>query len=133
MSQEGIDKAKKEIQEWSSKHSKLNDHIDNLAFAEEYEIQAEMIILEYCINKNYKINGFTPTLLTDDEDVEDINSYLEKLRLYFDLLFIEKDDVAELCLYYQTTFWPDFTETKDEMIERILQQIDSGKFYSVEI
>ncbi len=133
MSQELIDRAKRGIQELSSKHSKLNDDIDNIAFAEEYEIQAEMIILEYCLNKNYEVNGFSPILLADNEEVEDINNYLEKLRLYFDLLSIKNKDVAELWLYYQSIFWPDYIETEDEMIARIHQQIDSGKFYRIDI
>ena len=127
------EEVKMKIQELSSKHSELNDHIDNIAFAEEYEIQAEMIILEYCLNNKYNINGFSPKLLRDDEDVEDINIYLEILRLYLDLLSLEKEDVAEICLYYQSTFWPDLIETKNEMKERIKQQISSGKYYKVEI
>jgi hypothetical protein len=128
-----IEDVKTKIQELSSKHSILNEEIDSMALAEEYEIQAQMMILEYCLNKKYAINGFLPTLLSDDDEFEDVNTYFEKLGLYLDLLSLEKEDVADLWLYYHSVFWPDFIETKSEMIERIKQQVSSGKFYSVEI
>ena len=92
-----------------------------------------MIILEYCLNNKYKINGCSPKLMGDDEDDEYINVYFDKLRLYLDLLSLEKEDVAELCWYYQSIFWPDVTETMNEMIERIKHQVSSGKYYKVEI
>jgi hypothetical protein len=129
MSEDKMEHVKNQIHELSLMHAKLNDHVDNMAFAEQYEIQAEMIILEYCINKKYLVHGFAPQVLVDDEDVEDMGVYLEKLRLYLDILCIGEDDVAELCFYYQSIFWPDFSESKEEMIARINKQVDSGKFY----
>lgn len=131
MSQVVIDRLKNEIREWSIKHSQAGD--DELSFAEDCEMNAEMCILKYCLQNNYTVRGFAPTPLDEEEDVEDLIEYLGKLRLFLDLLCLEKDDVAELCHYYQSTFWPELSETVQDMIARIQRQVNSGKFYEVDL
>lgn len=129
-----IKNIKKDIEKLGLKHSMLDESLDSVAFAEALEIEALEVIFAYCIQLDYVINGFSPTALKDyHEDDGDLFEFEEKLRLYLDLVAIEKDDVFELYSHYHSIFWPDFVETKSEFKERIQQQLASGKFYNVEL
>lgn len=107
--------------------------------AELYELQAEAIILDYCLKNHYEVNGYAPVNRDNSEgfevmeDTEDVDLHVEKLRQYLDLVSLEKDDVAELYAFYQGVFWPDFKESKEEMFERIKQQVASDGFYRVRL
>lgn len=125
-----IENIKKDIEKLGLKHSMLDDSLDSVAFAEQFEVEALEHILEYCIQLDYSVNGFSPSTLNG---YDDFFEFVEKLRLYLDLVSIERDDVFEIYSHYHSIFWPDLVETKSEFTERIQQQLASGRFYNVEL
>lgn len=116
------------------KHDAVGDEIDDLSFAEMIEEEAEDLIVAYCVDKSYLINGF-PTEMMESEDEEYDEDYFcrERYRLYLDLLLIEKDDVAELMWYYNDLFWPGTFSEKEAYISQVKAYLNSGKMYDVEL
>lgn len=114
---EKIERIKKEILKLAKMHAETTDDLDGLKDAEICEEEAENIIVKYCIEKGYLVNGF-PTEKTKFEDEEEEEEYFcqERYRLYLDTLCIQKDDVAELMWFYNNSFWPDFKVSKKEFI-----------------
>lgn len=116
------------------KHDDVGDEIDDLSLAEIIEEEAEDLIVAYCVDKSYLINGF-PTEMMESEDEEYDEDYFcrERYRLYLDLLLIEKEDVAELMWYYNTLFWPDTFSSKEDYISQVRAYLNSGKMYNVQL
>jgi hypothetical protein len=129
-----ISMIKDKISELASKHHSIDGgDFKDIKSAEILESEAQELIIDYCVNKNYLINGF-PTLKKElaEEYDEDYFS-IERYQLYLDKLTLEKDDIAELTWCYISSFWPDWFDSKDEFIESIIYQINSGNFYDVDL
>ena len=98
----------KKIHELGLRHANIQEiGIDEFKEAELLEIEAEDLIISYCEEKGYQINGFPmdKRLLSEDELEEDYFSRA-RFQLYLDMLTLEKDDVAELTWCIVSVFWP---------------------------
>ena len=116
------------------KHDAVGDEIDDLSLAEMIEEEAEDLIVAYCVEKSYLVNGFpTEMLESDDEEYDEDYFCRERYRLYLDLLLIEKDDVAELMWYYNDLFWPETFSDKEAYIGQVKAYLNSGKMYDLEL
>lgn len=129
-----IQTIKNTIIDLSRRHHSINDGgFSEIKSAEILESEAEDLIIEYCVNRNYLINGF-PTLKEQmGEDYDEDYFSMERYQLYLDKLTLEKEDVAELTWCYMSSFWPDWFDTKEVFIENIKHQINSSNFYSVDL
>lgn len=125
---------KERIGELHKKHDAIGNDNSELWLAESYEVEAEDLIVAYCEERGYLVNGFpTEKRNLDDDEHDDEYFSTERFRLYLDTLAVQKDDVAELLYYYNSTFWPNFEETKQEFIERLKYQLENGTMYDVEL
>jgi len=125
---------KNKITKLGRSHSELDeDGLGEIKSAEVLESEAQDLIIDYCVNKNYLVNGF-PTLKEQmgEEYDEDYFSW-KRYQLYLDLLTIEKSDVAALTWHYVSNFWPGWFDSKEEFIENIRHQINSSNFYDVDL
>jgi hypothetical protein len=129
-----IDTIKNKITELSLEHHSIDDgYFEEIKSAELLESQAQDLIIEYCVSRNYLINGF-PTLKEQmGEEYDEDYFTMERYQLYLDRLSLEKDDVAELTWCYVSSFWPGWFDDKEEFIENIQHQIKIGNFYSVDL
>jgi hypothetical protein len=129
-----ISKIKDKISELASKHHSIDDGgFDEIKSAELLESEAEDLIIDYCVNRNYLINGFPTQKKEMPAEYDEDYFSMERYQLYLDKLTLEKEDVAELTWYYVSSFWPGWFDSKDEYIESIIHQIKSGNFYDVDL
>jgi hypothetical protein len=118
----------------STEHSKLNSDLSDEKDAEQIELEVEQLITSYCEEKSYLVKGF-PTekrKLTEDKLEEDYFCR-ERYQLYLDTLATQQNDVAELMWCYVSSFWADQYESKEEYIQNLKDNLDSGVFYDVTI
>lgn len=129
-----IDKIKHEISILSETHKATDDEIDNFKDAELIEQEAEQLIIDYCETKGYLVNGFpTEKKQLPEEELEEDYFCRERYQFYLDTLATKQDDVAKLMWCYVSSFWVDQYETKEEYIQSIKVNLDSGVFYDVTI
>lgn len=129
-----IDKIKHEFSILSEIHKATGDEIDNFKDAELIEQEAEQLIIDYCETKGYLVNGFpTEKKQLPEEELEEDYFCRERYQLYLDTLATKQDDVAKLMWCYVSSFWVDQYETKEEYIQSIKENLDSGVFYDVTI
>lgn len=122
-----------QISELQKKHDAVGDELDQLYLAEQYEADAEELIIAYCEAKGYLVKGFpTEKRNLDEEEYDEEYFSTDRFRLYLDTLALQKPDVAELLHHYHSTFWPDFNENKEEFMSRLKHQLDHGG-YDVEL
>jgi hypothetical protein len=125
----------KKILELGSRHANIREiGIDDFKEAEILEIEAEDLIISYCEQKGYQINGFPidKRMLAEDELEEDYFCR-ERFQLYLDMLTLEKDDVAELTWCNVSNFWPKQFTDKQEYLNTVKEQIECGVFYEVQL
>jgi len=128
------DTIKNKITELSNQHHSVDGgDFKEIKSAELLESEAEDLIIEYCVNRNYLINGFPTQKKEMPEEYDEDYFSMERYQLYLDKLTLEKDDVAELTWCYVSSFWPDQFESKDEFMENIRHQINSSNFYDVDL
>ncbi|MBP7641995.1 MAG: hypothetical protein KA767_01585 [Saprospiraceae bacterium] len=129
-----IEEIKHKITELAKKHQLIDlPTIDEIQFAEMIEIEAEDMIIAYCEQQGYLINGFpTEKRKIIEEEFEDDYFCRERFQLYLDTLAIEKDDVAELWWHYNNSFWPDWAVEKDKFLNEIKENLESG-VYDIEL
>jgi hypothetical protein len=132
---------KQKITEWAQKHGAIDEvSISEFKDAELLERKAVDLIVRYCENQAYLINGF-PTEIRkryeNDEmsdDKYDADYFCEeRYQLYLDLLTLEKNEVAELTWHYTRSFWPEQFESKQAYLEHIKECIESESFYDVSL
>lgn len=116
------DEIRAEISRLAKEHEKDDD--ENF---EIFESSAEQMIISYCEEKDYKINGF-PHDKTEPEDAEEDYFSYERYRKYLYTLVIEKDDVADLMWFYVDSFWPEWFKNKQEMIEDFKNIINESPY-----
>ena len=114
-------------------HSIAENDLDAFEDAELIELKAEKLIIAYCEQNNYLINGFPTEKKKIEEELEEDYFCRERYQLYLDNLLIEKEDVAELMWCYTSKFWPDYFDTKEEYVQTIKEQVATGVFYDVDL
>jgi hypothetical protein len=129
-----LDEIKKEILFLADKHQSIDENdLDAFDDADLIELRAERMIINYCEQQKYLINGFpTEKKKIEDELDEDYFSR-ERYQLYLDTLATTKNDIADLLWCYTSNFWPDSFSSKEEYLQTIKEQIESGIFYDVDL
>jgi hypothetical protein len=134
-----LEDIKQKISHLAQKHSSIPENeLSDFGNSEVLESEAFHLIVNYSESQGYLINGF-PTEIKNryendeisDEEYDEDYFCLERYELYLDTLTLQKDDVAELMWHYANSFWPDQFESKEDYIESIKIQIESGVFYDV--
>jgi hypothetical protein len=127
-----IEEIKLRINILAQKHKSNDEYgIDEFEDSEILELDAENLIIAYCEEKKYLIEGF-PTEKKKIKDQLDEDYFCrERYQFYLDCLTVEKEDVATLMWCYVSSFWPDSFESKQEYISTIKEQLNSGVFYEV--
>ena len=109
-------------------HSKTGDELEDWKDSDYIESQAEMLIVNYCEQKGYLVQGF-PTEKRKNENDDDFDEdYFcqERYQLYLDTLLVTHDDVAELMWHYTSSFWKDTYTSKEDFTESVKGILDSG-------
>jgi hypothetical protein len=118
----------------AKEHKATGDDLDDFKDAELIEKEAEQLIVKYCEAKEYLVNGFpTEKKQLPEEDLEEDYFCQERYQLYLDTLATQHEDVAELMWCYVSSFWEDQYETKQEYIQNMRDNLDSGIFYDVNL
>jgi hypothetical protein len=132
---------KQKITALAQKHAASEENtLDDIKDAELLESDAKNLIIQYCENQGYLINGF-PTEMKrryknneiSDEEYDEDYFCEERYGLYLDMLTLDKTDVAELTWHYTSSFWPDQFQSKDEYLEYIKSCVDDDGFYDVSL
>ena len=128
------DKVKIKVSKLSEEHKATGDYLDDFKDAELFEQEAEQLILDYCEAKCYLVKGFpTEKKQLPEEELEEDYFCRERYQLYINTLATQQDDVAELMWCYVSSFWEDQYESKEEYIQSLKDNLDSGVFYDVTI
>jgi hypothetical protein len=120
------DKIRSEITRLAKEHEKDDD--ENF---EIFESSAEQMIIGYCEEKGYQIEGF-PHDKTEPEDAEEDYFSYERYRKYLFTMVIEKEDVADLMWFYVDSFWPHWFDNKQDLIEDAKNIINEKPFIDLE-
>lgn len=115
-------------------HKATVDELDDFKDAEQIEQEAEQLIAEYCEAKGYLVNGFpTEKRQLPEEELEEDYFCRERYQMYLDTLATKHEDVANLMWCYVSSFWEDKYESKEEYLQNMRENLDSGAFYDVDI
>ncbi len=129
-----IREIKEKITELAQKHAANDENnLSDIKDAEFLEIWAEDLIIAYCEENAYLINGFpTEKRKMDLEEFDDEDYFCrERFHLYLDLLTCQKQDVAELTWHFTNSFWPETFESIQDFIDQAKERIDCIGFYDV--
>lgn len=108
----------------------VDDSLDDFKDAEYYESNVVDLLVKYCRENKYTINGF-PFLHEElAESNEDLDSeyFSERYELYLYSVANEKEDVFELLHFYWNLFWPDSIETIEDTRNSIDFEIKVSEF-----
>ena len=120
------------IKQLAQKHHAIDEEqLNEFKDAELLELEAEQLIIDYCENQSYLINGFPIEKKAMADELEEDYFSRERYQYYLDRLVMEKEDVADLMWCYISGFWPDYFETKQEYIATIKEQLNSDFFYEI--
>jgi len=129
-----LDEIKEKIKLLADKHQSIDeDDLDAFEDAELLELEAEKLIVSYCEQNQYLINGFPTEKKKIEDELDEDYFCRERYQLYLDKLLVEKEDVAELMWCFTSSFWPDSFESKEYYIQCIKEQLESGVFYEVDL
>ncbi len=124
---------KTKISELARAHKETGDELEDHSFSESFEEQAEKLIIDYCVEKGYQVQGFPHEKKNSgNDDYDDEYFCHDRYRLYLDNLLIIHDDVADLMWHYFNNFWPDFYSSKEEYISDIKHNLETGLLYDVD-
>jgi len=107
---------KSKINELHQSWLTVGDSLDDFKDAEYYESNVKDLLIKYCRESKYVVDGF-PFLhedLAESNDEIDSDYFSERYDLYLYRLANEKDDVFELLHYYWNLFWPDTIENIED-------------------
>lgn len=136
-----ITEIKQRITVLAQKHAAIDEiTLGDFKYAELLESDAKHLIVQYCENQDYLVNGFPTEMrrryendeISDDEYDEDYFCE-ERYDLYLNTLTLEKPDVADLTWHYVSSFWPDQFDSKEEYLESMKDMIEGGGFYDVSL
>ena len=129
-----FEKIKLDIQSIALSHKSITeDDLDGLEEAELLELEAEKLIIAYCEQNQYLINGFPTEKKKIEDELDEDYFCRDRYQLYLDTLAMTKNDVADLLWCYSSNFWPATFKSKEEYIQTIKEQIESGVFYDVDL
>jgi hypothetical protein len=129
-----FDEITEKIKKLAVQHHAIEEtDLDEIKNAEFLEVEAEDLIIAYCVTQNYLIKGFPTEKKAIADDLEEDYFCRERYHLYLDSLTLQKEDVAELMWCYTSNFWPDYFESKGEYLTTLEHQIKSGVFYEVDL
>ena len=121
-----IEKIKEEIEKQYQQWKLVPGEIEDFTTAEIYESAVISLIIAYCENKGYEVEGFPlkKRILgkIDDFYDEDYFCFWRYVK-YLDVLATTKEDVLELLHFYGYTFNKNLTPTKEEYKNQILEYI----------
>jgi hypothetical protein len=127
-----IEEIKLRINILAQKHKSNDEYgIDEFKDSELLELEAENLIIDYCEEKKYLIQGFPTEKKKIKDELDEDYFCIERYHYYIDCLTVEKEDVADLMWCYVSSFWPDYFESKEEYILTIDEQLNSGVFYEI--
>lgn len=127
-----IEEIKLRINILAQKHKSNDEYgIDEFEDSELLELEAENLIIAYCEEKIYLIQGFPTEKKKIKDELDEDYFCSERYNYYLDRLTVEKKDVADLMWCYVSSFWPDYFESKEVYLLAIDEQLNSGVFYEV--
>jgi hypothetical protein len=113
----------------------VGDSIDTLKYGGIHESYVIELISDYCIDKNYEVDGFPikKRELSTINKIYDENYFChERYVKYLDVLATQYNDVFELMYFYSSTFWPDqfYDEGlyKERLLDCVFCAVDEIKF-----
>lgn len=128
-----IEEIKLRINILAQKHKSNDEYgIDEFEDSELLELEAENLIIDYCEEKIYLIEGFPTEKKKIKDELDEDYFCRERYRYYLDRMTVEKEDVADLMWCYVSCFWPDYFKSKQEYILTIKGQLNSGVFYEID-
>lgn len=129
-----LNEIKEQIKLLAEKYQSIDENdLDAFDDVDLIELRAEKMIINYCEQQNYLINGFPTEKKEIEDELEEDYFCRERYQLYLDKLLVEKEDVAELMWCYTSSFWPDSFESKEYYIQCIKEQLESKSFYDVDL
>lgn len=129
-----LDEIKENIKLLAYKHQSIDENdLDAFDDAELLELEAEKLIVSYCEQNQYLINGFPSEKKKIEDELDEDYFSRERYQLYLDTLATTKNDVADLLWCYTSNFWSDSFISKDEYIETLKEQLESGVFYDLDL
>lgn len=129
-----VEQIKTKITELAKRHGAIDEvSLNDFDDAELLEWEANRLIISYCEENAYLINGFpTEKRKLSEEELDDEDYFCsERFDLYQDMLTYQKDDVAELMWHFTESFWPGTFESKEDYIESAQLRVEGGGFYDV--
>ena len=129
-----LNEIKENIKLLAEKHQSIDENdLDAFDDTDLIELRAEKMIINYCEQQKYLVNGFPTEKKEIEDELEEDYFCRERYQLYLDILLVEKEDVAELMWCFTSSFWPDTFESKEYYIQCIKEQLESGVFYEVDL
>lgn len=122
------------IDELAIRHQALGNNLEDLEDAEWLESEAQGLIVNYCEQNGFQVEGFPHEkrkLSLQDDDYDDEYFCRERYQLYIDTLSLQIDIVADLNWHYVHSFWLKEFKDKADFLESIKARIVSGVFYDV--
>lgn len=128
-----IEEIKLRINILAQKHKSNDEYgIDEFKDSELLELEAENLIIDYCEEKKYLIQGFPTEKKKIKDELDEDYFCSERYNYYLDRLTVDKEDVADLMWCYVSSFWPDYFESKEVYLLAIKEQINSCAFYEID-
>jgi len=116
----------------AKKHKATGDNIDDYVFFELIESEAEELIIDYCEDKGFLVNGFpTEKRQLPEEELDEDYFCRERYLLYLDTLTTQHEDVVELMWFYVNSFWENQFDSKEEYLQSIKDNLNDGGFYNI--
>jgi hypothetical protein len=115
---------KKAITKIAVIHAQSGDTLDDIKETDFLEQEAFNLIIGYCHDLKYKVDGFP----SDSTDYDELTE--EHWMLYVDKLTLVHDDVAQLHWHWVISFWPDEYKNYEVFLDMIKERI-GGSFYDV--
>lgn len=129
-----IDDLKSKILTLAYNHKIINENsLDGFEDAELLEFEAERLLVSYCEQNQYLINGFPTEKMKIQDELDEDYFCRERYQLYLDTLATTKNDVADLLWCYTSNFWPETFISQEEYIETLKEQVASGVFYDLDL
>lgn len=124
---------KQKITSLAKEHSDIDDSLDGVKYAEIIELEAENLIISYCVERGYQVQGFPIDKMNSGSDEYDEDYFcIERYRMYLDSLALVHKDVADLLWHYSNSFWLNFYENQEAYIADIKHNLNTGALYDID-
>lgn len=124
-----INEIKNRITALAKEHVNIENGIENLKDSDWLEQEGFELIVDFCENQDYQVNGFPHQRKDELKDDENEQEYY---RLYVDILTISQEDVSDLHWHWVSSFWPNEYHNKADFISAIHDRLN-GSFYDVSL